>query len=411
MKRILALSTLALSIVFPSLAQQPAESNPVSESMRFLYNVNKQNIVAAAEKMPEADFNFRPTPFSRSFAETLGHIVDAQYLFCSQLRGESNPLKQSIEKTMKTKSELLKAVKDSFDYCDGTFNALTDAMLSQKTRQGRPNAFWPLINIYHGGEHYGNLSTYLRLKYLVPPSTERALERQRKELEEKARQENQAKPAFEMDTYQVGLFKRGPRWSVEQAEESRRLQSAHLAHLGKMAEAGKLVGAGPFLDGGELRGILIFKAASIEEARAMAEADPAVKSGRLIIEFHPWLGPRGIGERYAAEMKNNPSVKTQMVTYQFGLLIKGQRWTAESSPELDRLQADHLAHIRRMGETGKLVAAGPFLDGGFLRGILIFRSDTTEEARAMAAEDPMMKTGHLALDIRPLMMARGVLKD
>jgi uncharacterized protein YciI len=100
-----------------------------------------------------------------------------------------------------------------------------------------------------------------------------------------------------------------------------------------------------------------------------------------------------------------------MVTYQFGLLVKGQKWTGESSPDLDRLQSDHLAHIRRMGETGKLVAAGPFLDDGFLRGILIFRLDSTEEARAMASQDPMVKIGHLVLELHPLMMARGVLKD
>jgi uncharacterized protein YciI len=224
-------------------------------------------------------------------------------------------------------------------------------------------------------------------------------------------EQEESKPAFEMDTYQVGLFKRGPNSGGGQTDESRRIQSEHLAHLGKMSEAGKLVGAGPFLDGGDLRGILIFKAASIEEARAMAEADPAVKAGRLILEFHPWLGPKGIGEKYAAEMKSNPSAKIQMVTYQFGLLVKGEKWTGASSPDLDRLQKDHLAHIRWMGETGKMVAAGPFLDGGFLRGILIFRLDSTEEARAMASRDPMMKIGHLALDIRPLMMAKGVLKD
>ncbi len=224
-------------------------------------------------------------------------------------------------------------------------------------------------------------------------------------------EQDESKPAFEMDTYQVGLFKKGPDSSVRSKEELQRIQSEHLAHLGKMNEAGKLVGAGPFLDGGDLRGILIFKAASIEEARAMAEADPAVKAGRLVLEFHPWLGPKGIGEKYAADRKSNPSAQMQMVTYQFGLLVKGQKWTGQSSPDLERLQKDHLAHIRWMGETGKMVAAGPFLDGGRLRGILIFRMDSTQEARAMASRDPMMKVDHLALELRPLMMARGVLKD
>ncbi|HEY7546640.1 MAG TPA: YciI family protein [Blastocatellia bacterium] len=223
-------------------------------------------------------------------------------------------------------------------------------------------------------------------------------------------QQGESKPAFEMDTYQVGLLRRGPKSSAEQTDETRHIRD-HIAHLRKMFESGKLVGAGHFLDTGDLRGILIFKASSVEEARALAADDPPVRAGHFALEFHPWLGPKGIGEKYAAEIKNNPSAKAQMVTYQFGLLIKGQKWTGDASPELDRLQADHLAHIRKMGETGKLVAAGPFLDDGFLRGILIFRLDSIDEAQAMTAGDPMMKIDHLALELHSLMMARGVLKD
>jgi uncharacterized protein YciI len=221
-----------------------------------------------------------------------------------------------------------------------------------------------------------------------------------------ARQSGQ--PAFEMDTYQLGLLRKGPQWGVGQEEETRRIQSEHLAHLTKLSRAGKLVGAGPFGDGGDIRGILIFKAASVEEASLLGQDDPAVKAGRLALDIHTWWGPKGIGEKYAAEAKADPSIKAEMVVHQFAFLIKGPRWTGASSPDLDRLQTDHLAHIKKMADTGKLVAAGPLTGDGRIRGILIFRLDSADEAKAMAASDPKIKAGHLALELHPLFVDRRV---
>lgn len=212
-----------------------------------------------------------------------------------------------------------------------------------------------------------------------------------------------------MDTYQMGFLKRGPKWSAEKTEETKRIQSGHMAHLTRMSESGKLVGAGPLLDGGELAGILIFKGVSLEEAKSLAEEDPAVKAGRFVVEMHTWWGPKGIGDKYAEEHKKNPSAQVQMITYQFGLLVRGQKWTAEQTPELKKLQEDHLSHIREMGESGKLVAAGPFGDNGHIRGILIFRAESLDEARMMAEGDPAVKAGRLTLEIHPWMAARGVM--
>src|SRR5260370_20519573 len=99
---------------------------------------------------------------------------------------------------------------------------------------------------------------------------------------------------FEMTTYYVGFLYRGRKWTPEQTPESEALQKAHLANILKMAQEGKLLVAGPFTDGGDLRGLYVFRVGSMAEAQALAETDPAVKAGRLRLEFHPWFAAKNI---------------------------------------------------------------------------------------------------------------------
>ena len=99
---------------------------------------------------------------------------------------------------------------------------------------------------------------------------------------------------YEMTTYQVALYRKGPAWTPGDTPELKKLQSEHLAHIGKMAESGKLLVAGPFTDNGDLRGMLIFRIDSLDEAKALAEQDPAVKAGRLTLEWHSWFAAKNI---------------------------------------------------------------------------------------------------------------------
>lgn len=99
---------------------------------------------------------------------------------------------------------------------------------------------------------------------------------------------------YEMANYQVAFYRKGPAWTPGDTPELKQLQSAHLAHIGKMAESGKLIIAGPFTDNGDLRGMLIFRIDSLDEARALAEQDPAVKAGRLVLEWHSWYAAKNI---------------------------------------------------------------------------------------------------------------------
>lgn len=101
-------------------------------------------------------------------------------------------------------------------------------------------------------------------------------------------------PSTEMTTYFVGLLYRGPNWTKEVTPEVLQLQEGHMANIRKMASGGKLILAGPFTDGGNLRGMFVFNVSSAAEAKGLTDADPAVKAGRLAVEIHPWLAPKGI---------------------------------------------------------------------------------------------------------------------
>lgn len=94
---------------------------------------------------------------------------------------------------------------------------------------------------------------------------------------------------YGMRQYVIAFLKRGPNRDRDSLEAAN-LQRAHLDNIGKLAEAGKLSLAGPFLDDGDIRGIYIFNVKTVEEARALTETDPAIQAGSLVMELHPWYG-------------------------------------------------------------------------------------------------------------------------
>ncbi len=98
---------------------------------------------------------------------------------------------------------------------------------------------------------------------------------------------------FKEATYYFCFLRRGPKWTGERTPETDKLQAAHMANINAMAKTGKLVIAGPFENGGDYAGVFVFKVDSLDEARALAESDPAVKAGRLAADVHPWLVAQG----------------------------------------------------------------------------------------------------------------------
>jgi uncharacterized damage-inducible protein DinB len=139
----------------------------------------KGNITGAAEKMPAAHFSFRPTPDVRTYAELFGHTMQAQFGYCSTVKGVGNPTAvKELEKIVTDKAGVIQMVKDAFDYCDDVFAKLTnDNALEIITGGAPPNqrqlarANQLTMLVVHGNEHYGNLVTYMRIKGIVPPSS------------------------------------------------------------------------------------------------------------------------------------------------------------------------------------------------------------------------------------------------
>ena len=155
-------------------AQSAPPANPITASERGFYSFVSGAVVAAAQKMPEENYSFKPTPEVRSFGQLVGHVADASYMFCSQALGEANPGKD-IEKTKTSKAALVAALKDGVAYCNKAFDGMTDAQGSQMVKLfnfdiAKLTLF--SINTAHADEHYGNMVTYLRLKGIVPPTSE-----------------------------------------------------------------------------------------------------------------------------------------------------------------------------------------------------------------------------------------------
>ena len=150
--------------------------NPLTDHNRLVYKGLKLAITGAAEKMPEESYAFKPVDTVRSFGQIIGHIADAQYSSCSSVLGTANP-RPKVEQTKTSKADLVAALKEAFTYCDKAYATLTDATAAEmvKSMGGEAPKLSALTgNNVHSIEHYGNLVTYLRIKNIVPPTSEPA---------------------------------------------------------------------------------------------------------------------------------------------------------------------------------------------------------------------------------------------
>jgi len=159
------------------LAQAPAASAPTGPAaeVQASYNRLKPNVIKAAEKMPDADFQYKPTADIRTFARIVNHVTEAQFHVCTALNGTAFDPK-SVPSDTADKATVIAGLKASFAACDTAYGALTDASITEvlsvgPVKRSRIGLAWG--NVSHDNEQYAELSTYLRLKGIVPPTAEK----------------------------------------------------------------------------------------------------------------------------------------------------------------------------------------------------------------------------------------------
>jgi DinB family protein len=181
MKHVSAKSVVAAFVLVASLAavQEPTGRKAgLALVLQISYQGIRANLISEAEKMPEADYGLKPGPMSevRTFGQLFAHVAAGQFGTCAAVKNVPNPIAgRNLEQDLKTKAEFTKALADSFAFCDDAFSSTTDENALQFVRQG-PNELTRASVLYgllaHNAEMYGIGTVYLRLKGIVPPSTE-----------------------------------------------------------------------------------------------------------------------------------------------------------------------------------------------------------------------------------------------
>jgi uncharacterized protein YggE len=173
MKRILAV--VAAAIFVGTCAMYAQEGNPISTQLKGSWANARDLLTKMADKMPDENYRFKPTPELQDFGQRMAHVITFSMRACSQVKGEQKNLSFSAAPT---KAEVTAAMKQANEECDSVFNSLTDADLQKMVNAGRGgqrSAFALLegLVLEHSQEVYGYTAVYMRLKGLVPPSSDR----------------------------------------------------------------------------------------------------------------------------------------------------------------------------------------------------------------------------------------------
>ena len=208
-------------------------------------------------------------------------------------------------------------------------------------------------------------------------------------------------PKPKLVEFHMALLKATSKWNATKDGDRTLILQQHLANVLSMLDSGKAVIAGPVAEG-DLLDIYILRAKSAEEAKAWADADPAVKAGLVNAEMHPWWSQDIF-------KKANPTPSVEMVYLAFLKRGPNRKEGDDKTPEIQELQKAHIANIERLAKLGKLVVAGPFGDDGDLRGIFVLRVSSMKEAQDLCATDPMVKINRLTVELHPWNVTVGVL--
>lgn len=164
---------LVLMAVFAGVATLQAQTNPLSSDAKSDYVSIKNNLLKSADKMSEENYSFRTTPQVRTYGEMIAHIADTQIALCSMVKGEP---KEGDAASKTSKVDLSAALKASFDYCDPVYDSMTDTegvQIIKMFGHDRTKLAVLFFNDEHDNEMYGQMVAYMRIKGIVPPSSDR----------------------------------------------------------------------------------------------------------------------------------------------------------------------------------------------------------------------------------------------
>ena len=208
----------------------------------------------------------------------------------------------------------------------------------------------------------------------------------------------QQKPEYDMGTMQMVFLSQTPEFRTPDLAGIRK---EHRVYIESLINNEKLALWGEMAGEGDLREIVVVKNETLGEVQQMAQSFPAVKAGMLRADVLPWYAARNLIK--PAQRPVTPA------SYVFGVLVRGAKWTKEQTEETKKIQEGHMANIARLAETGKLVLAGPFVDGGDRRGVFIFKLDSLSEAQALTDTDPAVIAGRLKIVLYRWSVPKGML--
>lgn len=173
--------SLAVALAAPSVAQREEAPKTIADSVGVTLKWTESEFLSIADAMPEEKYSFVPSngnfKDARSFAEQVKHVACANYAFFNEIEGKTPP--EHCEKggpsPAKTKAELLKYLKDSFDYGNGVLATINEknALVRVEGPYAGPNTRlgMAVTAVWHVTDHYGQIVEYLRMCGIVPPLT------------------------------------------------------------------------------------------------------------------------------------------------------------------------------------------------------------------------------------------------
>ena len=191
MRKVLLGCCLTVMVAIPVMAQggstpqQAPATNPLASYLKGAFKTNASYLVKSAQEFPDDKYTVKlgTQPETRTFAALIGHVIRANYFYCSVAKGEANPQTKNYEKNPGTKAEMAAAMQAAIDYCTPLYSALTDVngmqMVTPPAAPGRgparpqPRVSILVRNMAHNNEEYGNIVGYFRSNNLVPPSSEK----------------------------------------------------------------------------------------------------------------------------------------------------------------------------------------------------------------------------------------------